>query len=69
MQFVIKHKVLWMGILLGAAAGYLYWQQIGCLSGTCLITSKPANSTLYGAIMGGLLASSFKKEKKVEENN
>jgi hypothetical protein len=37
-------------------AGYLYWQQIGCSSGTCMITSKWHNSTAYGALMGGLLA-------------
>lgn len=48
----------------GAVAGYLYWQQVGCASGTCMITSKPLNSTLYGALMGALLLGIFKKEKK-----
>lgn len=47
------------GILLGAAAGYFYWQQVGCSSGTCLITSKPLNSTLYGSFMGYLLMGIF----------
>jgi hypothetical protein len=28
---------------------------VGCSSGTCMITSKPFNSTIYGAIMGYLL--------------
>ncbi len=53
-----------MGALLGAVAGYLYWQQVGCASGTCRITSKPLNSTLYGALMGTLLLGIFKKEEK-----
>lgn len=49
------------GILVGAVAGYLYWQFVGCLSGTCAITSSPVNSTLYGAVMGALLFSTFKR--------
>lgn len=53
-----------LGALAGAIAGYFYWQQIGCVSGTCAITSKPLNSTIYGAIMGALLLGLFKKEKK-----
>ncbi len=48
------------GILLGALAGYLYWQQVGCASGTCAITSRPLNSTLYGAVMGYLLVGIFR---------
>lgn len=55
------------GIAVGALGGYLYWHEIGCASGHCMITSKPLNSTLYGAMMGGLLVNSFsssKSEKK-----
>jgi hypothetical protein len=51
------------GVATGALAGFLYWKYIGCLSGTCSITSVWHNSTAYGAIMGGLLFSMFKKEK------
>ncbi|MBI1341632.1 MAG: hypothetical protein GC171_01725 [Terrimonas sp.] len=63
-NWVLKNKWILTGVLLGALGGYFYWQQIGCASGTCLITSHWQNSTVYGAIMGGLLLSSFKKEKK-----
>lgn len=52
------------GVFIGAIAGYLYWKFIGCTSGTCAITSNPLNSTIYGAVMGGLLFSIFKKDKK-----
>jgi uncharacterized membrane protein YeaQ/YmgE (transglycosylase-associated protein family) len=57
---------LWyvIGAVTGTIAGYLYWQQIGCASGTCMIISKPLNSSLYGALMGTLLFGMFKKEKK-----
>ncbi len=51
------------GVVLGAAAGYLYWKFVGCSSGSCAITSRPLNSTLYGAVMGGLLFSLFQKSK------
>ena len=69
-----KNNALYLiGAAIGAIAGYFYWQQIGCTSGTCMITSKPINSTLYGAIMGSLVFGLFKKEKKKEiikeENN
>ena len=52
-----------MGIVAGAIVGYLYYHFGGCASGTCAITSKPINSTLYGAMMGGLLFNIFQKEK------
>lgn len=58
-----NQNLLYMaGAVLGAIGGYVYWQQIGCASGTCAITSKPLNSTLYGAIMGALLLGLFKKD-------
>lgn len=52
-----------VGILIGAAAGYIYYAEIGCVSGTCAITSKPLNSTLYGSLMGGLLFNMFTKSE------
>ena len=52
-----------MGILAGAIGGYLYYHFVGCASGTCAITSKPLNSTLYGAIMGALFFNMFHKDK------
>ena len=62
-SWVLNNKLLIAGVALGAIGSYLYWQQIGCSSGTCAITSKWHNSTAYGALMGGLLFSMFKKEK------
>lgn len=64
MHFILKYKFTLIGIILGAVAGYLYYQYVGCASGTCAITSKPLNSTLYGALMGGLFVNLFKKEKR-----
>lgn len=67
MNFILKHKLTIIGIVIGAIGGYLYYYYVGCSSGTCAITSKPVNSTLYGAVMGGLLLNIFKKEKKKTE--
>ncbi|HRO85368.1 MAG TPA: DUF6132 family protein [Niabella sp.] len=53
-----------IGVFIGAVGGYLYWKYVGCQTGTCMITSKPINSTLYGSLMGYLIAGVFKKEVK-----
>ncbi len=62
-SWVLNNKWVISGVIIGALGGYLYWQQVGCSSGTCAITSRWHNSTAYGALMGGLLFSMFKKEK------
>jgi hypothetical protein len=62
MDFISKNKLTLIGLLIGALAGYLYFYFVGCASGTCAITSKPLNSTLYGAMMGALLFNIFQKE-------
>jgi hypothetical protein len=61
-NWIAKNKLSIIGIILGATAGFLYWNFVGCSSGTCMITSKPINSTLYGGLMGYLLFNIFKKE-------
>ena len=63
-EWFSRNKLYIIGAIAGAVAGFLYWQQIGCISGTCLITSKPVNSTVYGSLMGALLFGLFKKETK-----
>ncbi len=63
-EFTKKYQLTIIGVILGAIGGYLYYHFVGCNSGTCAITSKPLNSTLYGALMGGLFLNIFKKENK-----
>ena len=53
-----------IGVVIGAIAGYVYYFYIGCASGSCAITSKPLNSSLYGAAMGGLVFNMFIKAPK-----
>ena len=61
--WIQKNKLSLVGVDVGALGGFLYWNYVGCESGTCMITSKPINSTLYGALMGFLLFGMFQKEK------
>ncbi len=63
-KFAKKHLLTIIGVFVGAVAGYFYWQQVGCSSGSCAITSNSTNSTIYGAVMGGLLLSIFQKNNK-----
>jgi hypothetical protein len=63
MNFILKYKLIFIGAIIGAIGGYVYYYFIGCANGTCAISSKPINSSLYGAVMGGLLFSNFQKNK------
>ncbi len=60
---MLKNKLVIIGTILGAVGGFAYWHFIGCASGTCMITSKPLNSSIYGAVMGGLFFSILEKRK------
>jgi len=61
----MKISMKWMiGMAMGTLAGYLYWYYVGCASGSCAITSSPVNSSIYGGIMGVLMAGSFAPGKK-----
>lgn len=69
MNFITNHKWVIIFSILGAIAGYLYYAFVGCKSGTCLITSKPINSTMYGLIVGGLIGFELKTKKKPKQND
>jgi len=56
-----RYKLEIAGAAAGAVIGWLYWYFVGCASGTCPITSSPVVSTLYGALLGTLGFSTFKK--------
>ncbi len=51
--------------ILGAAGGYLYYSFVGCVTGTCPITSNPWLSTGYGALVGLIFISWKSKNKEI----
>ena len=53
-----------LGIIVGTVGGYLYYLKVGCVDGTCAITSNPWLSMLWGAALGYLLFDMFNKNKK-----
>jgi len=62
MERLLKHRLTFIGVVIGAIGGYLYYAFVGCASGTCAITSSPIMSTIYGALMGGLFFNLFEKD-------
>ncbi|MFN3772993.1 DUF6132 family protein [Cloacibacterium normanense] len=63
-NFIKKYKLGLIGLVLGGILGYAYYHFIGCNTGTCSITSKPINSSVYGMVMGYLILSTFEKTKE-----
>ena len=53
-----------IGAIVGAIGGYIYYIKVGCVSGTCPLTSNPWISTLWGAAAGYLVFDIFTKKKK-----
>jgi hypothetical protein len=53
----IVKRVAWLAG--GAAAGFGWYYFVGCVGGTCPISSNPYISTAYGALVGGLASGSF----------
>jgi hypothetical protein len=48
-----------IGAVVGGGLGFGYYKLVGCSTGTCPLTSSPIISTLYGIVVGVLLASSL----------
>jgi hypothetical protein len=53
-----------IGSIMGGVGGFIYYFKVGCISGTCPITSNPWLSILWGAIMGFLLVDIFNSKRK-----
>ncbi|MBN1224538.1 MAG: YtxH domain-containing protein [Candidatus Aminicenantes bacterium] len=45
-----------IGAVIGGIFGFLYFRFVGCKTGACVITGNPYISTLYWAVLGGIVA-------------
>lgn len=63
-QITLKWALRILPITLGALGGFLYYNYIGCVTGTCSITSNPWLSTGYGALLGAVFTSWKPNRKK-----
>ncbi len=48
-----------IGVVVGGGLGFAYYKFVGCSTGTCPLTSNPFISTLYGMVVGALVAGSI----------
>ena len=49
-----------VGIIVGGTLGFGYYKLVGCSTGGCPLTSNPWISTMYGMVLGGMIAGSFR---------
>jgi len=59
----LRYKKTTIAAVFGAVLGYTYYKLVGCSNGSCMITSNPWISTLYGMVMG-MLAVGFPQKQK-----
>ncbi len=48
------------GAVVGAGLGFAFYKFVGCSTGTCPLTSNPWISSIYGAILGLVVAGSLR---------
>ncbi len=56
-----------IGVIIGTIGGYIYYSQVGCVSGTCAITSNPWMSIAWGGAFGYLIFDMFEKKKTKQD--
>lgn len=66
--FLKKNVRIFVGIVIGAALGLVYWHFWGCPDGYCPteppLKANPYVCASYGAIIGGLIFESINRKKK-----
>ena len=47
-----------IGAVIGGGLGFAWYKLVGCPTGACPLTRNPLVTTLYGMVMGALIAGS-----------
>jgi len=72
LKVFIKNNILTIILaMIGMVGGFLYWNFVGCASGTCAIKSNMSLMTAYGGVIGGLIGNMFQgfnRKKGSSEN-
>lgn len=66
-NWILLNKLYFIGAFLGGLGGFLYYKYVGCITGTCAITSNPFRSSIYFAFFGAILFGVFKKIKQTDD--
>jgi len=64
---IIAKRIL--PVVAGAGLGYAYYYFVGCRTGSCPISGNPYVSTLYGGLVGFVMAIPAKKKFRTDEAN
>ncbi len=49
-----------IGTIVGGSLGFGWYKLVGCSTGACPLTSHPVITMIYGAVLGVLVATSFR---------
>ncbi len=49
-----------LGIIVGAAAGFGWHKLVGCSTGSCPLAASPYLSSIFGAVVGALVANALR---------
>lgn len=65
-KWLLNNKLIILGVVIGAIAGLIYYTQIECGEGLCVIGAHPLNSMTYFALLGGFVMSLI--QAKINDN-
>ena len=69
-KWFLNNKINIIASAIGGVVGFVYYKQVGCDNGGCMISGNPYLSVIYFSLMAGLFMSIIKpNSKKAKENN
>jgi hypothetical protein len=59
-KWLLNNKLIISGVVIGGIIGFIYYIQIECGEGLCVIGANPFNSIVYFALLSGFIMSLIK---------